>query len=124
MSMERIATSEEVCKGEMLSVTVNGTRLLLSRIDGEVKGVVDKCTHLGMPMRRGKFDGRIGTCPFHNSRFDIATGENVDWVSRVMGAKMPGWVCKAIAMGKEPAPLTRLTIEERDGEVFAEIPVR
>jgi nitrite reductase/ring-hydroxylating ferredoxin subunit len=114
----RAASSDDIRKGEMFSTTVDGTKLLLSRVDGEVKGVIDKCTHLGMPMRKGKFAGTVITCPFHGSRFDIATGENLDWVSGVMGAKMPKWACKIIAMGKQPAPLTTLTVEERDGAVF------
>lgn len=116
--MQRVASSEEIRAGEMFSTTVNGTKLLLSRIDGDVKGVVDKCTHLGMPMRKGKFDGRVITCPFHGSRFDIATGENLDWVSNIMGMNAPKWACKLIEFGKKPAPLNRLEVTEKEGEVF------
>ena len=116
--MHRIAASDEIRSGELFSTTVDDTKLLLSRIDGEVKGVIDKCTHLGMPMRKGPFDGRVITCPFHGSRFDIGTGENLDWVSGVLGVNMPKWTCKLIEMGKQPAPLTTLTVEEKDGGAF------
>jgi nitrite reductase/ring-hydroxylating ferredoxin subunit len=119
--MQRIATSEEIKTGEMFSTKVDGTKLLLSRVDGNVVGVIDKCTHLGMPMRKGKFEGSVITCPFHGSRFDIATGENLDWVSNIMGMKAPKWACKLIEMGKQPAPLTQLVIEERGGEVFTQV---
>lgn len=115
----KVADSSDIKSGEMFSTTVDDTKLLLSRVDGEVKGVIDKCTHLGMPMRKGKFDGRVITCPFHGSRFDIASGENLDWVSNIMGMKAPKWACKLIEMGKQPAPLTTLTIEEREGSVYA-----
>ena len=114
----RIAASSEIETGKLFSTEVNGTKLLCSRVDGEVKGVIDKCTHLNMPMRKGKFDGKVITCPFHGSRFDISSGENLDWVSGVMGIKAPKWACKLIEMGKQPASLTTLAIEERDGEVF------
>ena len=114
----RAAASTEIEAGKIFSTTINNTKLLLSRIDGEVKGVIDKCTHLGMPMRKGKFEGTIITCPFHGSRFDIATGENLDWITGVMGAPMPKWACKVISLGKKPAPLTTLVVTERDGEVF------
>jgi len=114
----RVASTDEIVTGAVFSTTVDGTKLLLSRVDGEVKGVIDKCTHLGMPMRKGSFDGRVITCPFHGSRFDIATGENLDWVSGVMGTKMPKWACKLIELGKQPAPLTTLGIEESDGAVY------
>ena len=119
--MQRVASSDEIKSGEMFSTTVDGTKLLLSRIDGQVHAVIDKCTHLGMPMRKGEFDGQVITCPFHGSRFDIKSGENLDWVSGVMGVKMPGWTCKLIGMGKTPAPLTTLQVEERDNEVFVEL---
>jgi nitrite reductase/ring-hydroxylating ferredoxin subunit len=114
----RVAASSDINAGEMFATTVDKTKLLLSRIDGEVKAVIDKCAHLGMPMRKGTFDDGVITCPFHGSRFDISTGENLDWVSGVMGVPMPKWTCKLIGMGKSPAPLTTLTVEERDGEVY------
>jgi nitrite reductase/ring-hydroxylating ferredoxin subunit len=118
--MQRIAASEEIRAGELFSATVDGTKLLISRVDGEVKAVIDKCTHLGMPMRRGKdkFDGRVIVCPFHGSRFDITTGENLDWVTNIMGMNAPKWACKMIEMGKKPAPLTQLEVSEKEGEVF------
>jgi nitrite reductase/ring-hydroxylating ferredoxin subunit len=119
--MQRIAASDEILPGALFTTTVDGTKLLLSRVDGEVKGVVDKCTHLGMPMRKGKFEGTVITCPFHGSRFDIATGENLDWVSGVMGIKAPKWACKLIALGKHPAPLTTIEVSEDNGEVFVQL---
>lgn len=119
--MQRVASSEEIRAGEMFSTTVDNTKLLLSRVDGQVHAVIDKCTHLGMPMRKGTFDGKVITCPFHGSRFDIQTGENLDWVTNIMGMNAPGWACKLIEMGKKPAPLTTLRVEERDNQVFVEV---
>lgn len=119
--MQRVASSNEIRAGEMFSTTVNGTKLLLSRVDGQVRAVIDKCTHLGMPMRKGKFDGRIITCPFHGSTFDIVTGANQDWITGVMGMPMPTWTCKLISLGKQPAALTTLKVEERNGEVLIEL---
>ena len=118
--MQHVASSDDIRAGELFSTTVDGTKLLVSRVDGNVKGVIDKCTHLGMPMRRGKdkFDGRVIVCPFHGSRFDITTGENLDWVTNIMGMNAPKWACKLIEMGKKPAPLTRLEFTEAKGEVF------
>jgi nitrite reductase/ring-hydroxylating ferredoxin subunit len=116
--MQRVASSDEIKTGEMFATKINKTRLLLSRIDGQVYAVIDKCTHLNMPMRKGKFDGQVVTCPFHGSRFDIKNGENLDWVSNVMGMKVPKWTCKMLELGKKPAPLTTLQVEEKGDEVF------
>ena len=119
--MQRVASSNDIVSGEMFSTTVDGTKLLLSRIDGQVYAVIDKCTHLNMPMRKGKFDGQVITCPFHGSRFDITTGANLDWVSNIMGMNAPKWACKLIEMGKKPAPLTTLTVEERDDGIYVDV---
>jgi nitrite reductase/ring-hydroxylating ferredoxin subunit len=122
--MQRIAASEEIITGKLFSTTADGTKLLLSRVDGEVKCVIDKCTHLGMPMRKGKdkFDGRIIVCPFHGSRFDISSGENLDWVTNIMGMNAPKWACKLIEFGKNPAPLTTLEVKEENDAVFVSLP--
>ena len=122
--MQRIAASDEIKTGKLFSTTADGTKLLLSRVDGEVKCVIDKCTHLGMPMRKGKdkFDGRIIVCPFHGSRFDISNGENLDWVTNIMGMNAPKWACKLIEFGKSPAPLTTLEVKEENDAVFVSLP--
>jgi nitrite reductase/ring-hydroxylating ferredoxin subunit len=122
--MQRIAASDEIKTGKLFSTTADGTKLLLSRVDGEVKCVIDKCTHLGMPMRKGKdkFDGRIIVCPFHGSRFDISNGENLDWVTNIMGMNAPKWACKLIEFGKNPAPLTTLEVKEENDAVFVSLP--
>ena len=38
----RAASSDDIRAGEMFSTIVDGTKLLLSRVDGEAKGVIDK----------------------------------------------------------------------------------
>ncbi len=121
--MQRVASSDEIQTGKLFCTTLDGTKLLLSRVDGEVKAVVDKCTHLGMPMRKGadKFDGKVIVCPFHGSRFDISNGENLDWVTNIMGMNVPKWMCKLVEFGKHPAPLTTLTVKEENGEVLIEL---
>jgi len=49
------------------------------------------------------------------------TGANQDWITGVMGMPMPDWTCKLISLGKQPAALTTLKVEERNGEVLAEL---
>jgi nitrite reductase/ring-hydroxylating ferredoxin subunit len=73
---------------------------------------------MGMSLAKGKLEGGIVTCPWHNSRFDLCTGKNMDWVSALLGIRMPGWTHNMIAMGKRPAPLKTLQVEESDGQVF------
>lgn len=116
--MTRVAASEEVQEGRLFAAKVADTRVLLSRVAGRVHAVIDRCPHMGMSLAKGKLEGSVVTCPWHNSRFDLCTGRNLDWVNAVLGVPMPKWTHRAIAMGKSPAPLKTLHCEERGGEIL------
>ncbi len=115
----RVAASSAVLEGKLLVSQAGGKRVLVTRVKGRVYAVVDRCPHMGMSMAKGKVHDGVVTCPWHNSRFDLCSGRNLDWVSAVMGVPMPAWTHRMIAMGKAPAPLSTLVVEESDGEVFA-----
>jgi len=117
----RVADSANVNEGQLLDIRVSGARILLTRVNGAVQANINKCPHLGMPLHKGKTENGVVQCPFHGSRFDLCTGENVDWVNSVMGIPAPRWSHKLISMGKSPAPLTKLAARESDGGVFVTI---
>lgn len=86
----------------------------------EVCVVLNKCPHAGLSLTkgpRGGYSDGVITCPWHNSKFDVCTGENLDWVPGVAGINAPRWSRKLIAMGKSPAPLQVIDAEVVDGEV-------
>jgi nitrite reductase/ring-hydroxylating ferredoxin subunit len=114
----RVAGSADVREGALFSTQAQGTKVLMTRINGRVYAVVDRCPHMGMSLAKGRIEGGVVTCPWHNSRFDFCTGRNMDWVSAIMGMPMPKWTHPVIAMGKSPAPLRTLLVEERDGHVW------
>ena len=117
----QIAVPEQVKEGELLAVDADGLSILLSRVNGRVHAVVNRCPHMGMKMSRGKICEGIVNCPWHGSRFDFCSGENVDWVNSFAGIPMPGWTHKMIAMGKAPAGLTTLSVEESADAVIVSI---
>jgi nitrite reductase/ring-hydroxylating ferredoxin subunit len=47
-------------------------RVVVVKIDGEVKAFDGMCPHLGGPLERGDLVGSIVTCPLHGWRFDLA----------------------------------------------------
>ena len=91
-----------------------------SEAPDEVCVVVNRCPHAGLSLtsgpRGGYADGVI-TCPWHQSRFDVCTGENLDWTPGVAGIPAPRWSRKLIAMGKSPAPLTVVPARVVEGDV-------
>ncbi len=84
----------------------------------------DRCPHLGLSLTRGPggkkyVDGHI-VCPFHNSEFDVRTGENLDWTPGFAGRRAPGWSRGLISLGRKPAPLRRFAVEVRDGRLVVD----
>lgn len=118
----RVAAPTEVTEGKLTAVEVGGIRILLSRVSGKVRAVVNRCPHLGMPMSRGEIVDGVVQCPWHGSRFDICTGRNIEWVNGFVGVSLPSWTHKIIAMGKTPAPLKVLPSEETADDVFVKMP--
>jgi len=71
---EDVAAVEEVTD-ELRQVVADGVALVLSRIDGEVVALADRCTHRGGPLSDGERDGDCVICPWHGSRFSLRTGD-------------------------------------------------
>ncbi len=117
----QVAVSSQVTEGALLTVSVDGMSVLLSRIGGKVYAVVNRCPHMGMKMSRGKICDGVVKCPWHGSRFDFCSGANVDWVDSFAGIPMPRWTHKIIAMGKAPAGLMTVPAEETEDEIFVSV---
>ena len=118
----KVASSEDVMEGQLFAAQAEKLPILLSRVDGTVCAVRNRCPHMGMKMSRGKISNGIIQCPWHGSKFDICSGNNVDWVNAFAGIPMPRWTHKIISMGKSPSALTTLPVEETEEGIFVSIP--
>ena len=49
--------------------------MILSRRGGIVACYQNACAHLGMTIHDGEIEDGIITCPYHQFRYDLATGE-------------------------------------------------
>ncbi|ONH28776.1 Rieske 2Fe-2S domain-containing protein [Pseudofrankia asymbiotica] len=58
-------------------VDVDGVSVLLTRVDGQIVAIGNRCTHRGGPLADGERDGDCVVCPWHASRFALASGEVV-----------------------------------------------
>lgn len=68
-------TDGDLSEGEQRVVEVAGTKVLLTRRQGGLVALANRCTHRGGPLGDGTFDDSCVTCPWHGSRFRLATGE-------------------------------------------------
>ena len=121
----RIGTVAELSDGELHNVKAGGAALIVGLADGELHAARNRCPHLGMSLTTGpggtRFaDGEV-QCPWHNSRFNLCTGENLDWTPGFAGVKMPRWSAKVIALGKKPAPLTTYPVTVEGEDAFVEL---
>jgi 3-phenylpropionate/trans-cinnamate dioxygenase ferredoxin subunit len=71
---EHDGSLEEV-EGKGTLVEVEGNRIALFNLDGEVLAIDDTCTHEGGPLSEGTVQGDQVVCPWHGSRFSIVSGE-------------------------------------------------
>jgi NADPH-dependent 2,4-dienoyl-CoA reductase/sulfur reductase-like enzyme/nitrite reductase/ring-hydroxylating ferredoxin subunit len=70
----KVAEEAELEEGKPISVEVDGEKVLLVRVGGEVRACGGKCTHYGAPLEKGLLVRETVTCPWHSARFDVPTG--------------------------------------------------
>lgn len=99
---------------------VEGISVLVLKVGGQFRAVSNRCPHLGLPLAGGKVEGETITCPFHGSKFDLKSGENLDWVTNFAGRKIPEWSRRLLEMGKRPASLPTFPVIIEDGKLFIE----
>src|SRR3989304_4106315 len=70
----KVATVDEVPRGEMKIVEVNGEEVAIANLDGEFVAFSNACTHRGGPLGEGLLVGDVVECPFHGGQFNVRTG--------------------------------------------------
>jgi nitrite reductase [NAD(P)H] small subunit len=81
--VRRIGRSEDVPMLEGRSVDVGGHRIAVFRTAEGFRAIDHACPHAGGPLADGIVAGGCVTCPLHNLRIDLSTGESTDGTRRV-----------------------------------------
>jgi 3-phenylpropionate/trans-cinnamate dioxygenase ferredoxin subunit len=68
----------KVRDGACVPVYPKGVGVLLVRAGGELFALANKCAHMACPLEGGKFEDGIITCPCHDWRFDVRSGQFLD----------------------------------------------
>ena len=71
----RIGETADVPLLEGRSVDVDGRRVAVFRLPGGWAAIDAACPHRGGPLSDGLVAESCVTCPLHNRRFDLRTGE-------------------------------------------------
>lgn len=65
--------------GEMRRFTYGDTDLLLARTEKGICVSDDRCPHMSAPLSIGSLDGCVVACPLHRGRFDLESGQVVQF---------------------------------------------
>lgn len=68
---------DDLPAGAMRRVTRGDLDILLAHTSGGIVATDDRCPHMSAPLSIGELDDCVVTCPLHEGRFDLATGEAV-----------------------------------------------
>ena len=68
----------KVRDGAYVAVYPKGLGVLLVCVDSELFAVANKCAHMACPLEGGTLEGAILTCPCHDWRFDVRSGQFLD----------------------------------------------
>jgi nitrite reductase (NADH) small subunit len=74
----RVASVADIPAGGGITVEVGGKPVAVFNCDGAFYAIDDTCPHQGGPLGEGEIEGTVVTCPWHEWRYDVRTGVNVD----------------------------------------------
>ena len=72
-----IAAIADLAPGTMRRVTRADLDLLVAWVDDGIVVTDDRCPHMAAPLSIGELAGCVVSCPLHEGRFDLQTGEAV-----------------------------------------------
>ena len=65
----------EIIEGRGLAVEVQGIRLAVFFVNGQLDILEGRCPHANAPLGRGWLEGTLVVCPLHRWKCDVRTGE-------------------------------------------------
>jgi 3-phenylpropionate/trans-cinnamate dioxygenase ferredoxin component len=111
MTQHTVCRTDELPKGKMKAFTVAGEKVVVYHLEDGFFATQAGCTHVFAPLARGKIlDGCKVQCPLHRARFDIRTGEVIDWANFPPGIQLLN-----VVRGEKALKTYRVTV--KDGEV-------
>jgi glycine betaine catabolism B len=70
-----VADTTDIQPSHMKEVQVDGENICVVNVEGKYYAIGSICTHEGGPLADGTLEGYEVECPWHNSKFDVRTGE-------------------------------------------------
>lgn len=74
-NLVEVAKVDDLEPGRGMLVEVEGKEIALFNCDGNYYAIENECTHVGGPLCEGALEGETVTCPWHEAKFNVRTGE-------------------------------------------------
>ena len=74
MAFKKAVALSDLWDGEFVGLVIEGTRVLLMHVDGQIFAYEDKCAHLGVALSTGRLEGTVLTCRAHGWEYDVSSG--------------------------------------------------
>ena len=115
MTRYSVCGEQDIPIGERKVFKVHNESVIVYHLEEGFYATQSRCSHLGGPLQKSKFVNKYTIqCPWHHSRFDIRTGEVVQWANFPPGVQLVNLLRKEKALKTYP-----VTVEK--GEVFVDI---
>ena len=115
MAKHAVCKEKDLPVGHMKAFRAGDTRIVIYHLEDGYYATQASCTHVLAPLARGKIVEKCQVqCPFHRARFDIRTGEVVEW------ANFPPGVQLLNALRGEKA-LRTFPVTVKSGDVMVEV---
>jgi nitrite reductase/ring-hydroxylating ferredoxin subunit len=75
---QRVANKMDIKEGDLKGVELEGNKIVLAMVNGQVFAIDAVCSHKGAPLEEGKLEGYNLTCPWHYAVFDVRNGKVSD----------------------------------------------
>ena len=72
-ALKKVATLDQIPEGHALAVELEGHKVAIFNVEGELHAVESTCAKHGAPMEKSPVAGDTVYCPWHGATFDIDT---------------------------------------------------
>ena len=114
----QLGDAAEVPDGGLKTFKTGETAVVVARVGDRYCAVDYKCPHMGGNLGRGRLEAGAVVCPVHGSRFDVCTGEVLDWAPNLGSVRLPGFARRLLTMGRPPARVKAHAVEQDGGKLY------
>lgn len=75
---QRVANKTDIKEGSLLGLDLEGNKIVLAMVNGQLYAMDAVCSHKGAPLEEGRLEGYNLTCPWHYAVFDVRNGKVSD----------------------------------------------